>query len=62
MRLYTCSSFTPKLWDSQEMNLVFETDVKLWRTHQIGDRFGEEIERLEESAKKDVGGASHKVV
>lgn len=44
------------------MNLVFETDVKLWRTHQIGDRFGEEIERLEESAKKDVGGASHKVV
>lgn len=29
----------------EDIDLMFETDMKPWKTHQIHDRFGEEIER-----------------
>lgn len=28
----------------EEIDLIFETDIKPWRTHKIGDIFGEAIE------------------
>lgn len=47
----------------EEIDLVFETDVKPWRTHEIGDIFGEEIERRKElGAKTETGGATHEEV
>lgn len=42
----------------EEIDLVFDTDVKPWRTDRIRDVFGEEVERHKE---KD-GGASHEEV
>ncbi|GAT22938.1 sugar transporter [Aspergillus luchuensis] len=29
----------------EDIDLMFETDMKPWKTHQIHDRFGEEVER-----------------
>ncbi|KAJ5081281.1 Major facilitator superfamily domain general substrate transporter [Penicillium alfredii] len=47
----------------EEIDLVFETDVKPWRTNQIGDKFGEEIERHKETVdSKKAGGATHEEV
>lgn len=46
----------------EEIDLVFETNVKPWRTHKIGHMFGEEIERRKEGDTKDVGGTSHEEV
>jgi hypothetical protein len=47
----------------EEIDLVFETNAKPWRTHEIGDMFEQEIERRKESgAKKDVIGATHEEV
>lgn len=47
----------------EEIDLVFETDVKPWQTHKIGDLFGEEVERRKEDGpKKEVIGADHQEV
>lgn len=47
----------------EEIDLVFETDIKPWRTHEMGDLFGEEIERRKElGAKTDLSGATHEEV
>lgn len=46
----------------EEIDLVFETDVKPWRTHKIGDIFGEEIERRKEIGAKTETGATHEEV
>jgi hypothetical protein len=47
----------------EEIDMVFETNVKPWHTHKIADVFGEEVERHKDvSAKKDVGGATHEEV
>lgn len=47
----------------EEIDTVFDTDVKPWRTNQIHDKFAEEIEKHKEGpAGKEVGGASHEEV
>lgn len=44
----------------EEIDMVFDTDVKPWRTNQIEDTFGAEIEKKETKVKE--GGASHEEV
>ncbi|KAJ5541870.1 Major facilitator superfamily domain general substrate transporter [Penicillium sp. DV-2018c] len=48
----------------EEIDLIFDTDVKPWRTHEIGDIFGEEVQRRKETGPKaeTSGEASHKEV
>ncbi|OQE36321.1 hypothetical protein PENCOP_c012G03193 [Penicillium coprophilum] len=47
----------------EEIDLVFETNIKPWRTHEIGDLFGEETERRKDlGAKMEIGGATHEEV
>lgn len=42
----------------EEIDMVFDTDVKPWRTNQIRDVFGEEVEKHKEKG----GSASHEEV
>jgi hypothetical protein len=44
----------------EEIDMVFDTDVKPWRTNQIEDTFGAEIEKKEAKVKE--GKASHEEV
>lgn len=49
----------------EEIDMVFESNVMPWRTNQIHDKFGEEVEKQKEAnaaAGKDVEGASHEEV
>lgn len=46
----------------EEIDLVFETDIKPWRTHEIGDLFGEQIERRKEVGAKTDTSATHEEV
>lgn len=43
----------------EEIDIVFDTDVKPWRTSQIRDVFGEEVQRAKEEKG---GGVSHEEV
>lgn len=43
----------------EEIDMVFDTDVKPWKTSQIRDVFGEEVQKAKE---EKVGGASHEEV
>ncbi|KAJ5812644.1 hypothetical protein N7474_008945 [Penicillium riverlandense] len=43
----------------EEIDMVFDTDVKPWNTNEIHDKFGEEIERHMGKSGKDAPGVSH---
>lgn len=50
----------------EEIDMVFDTDIKPWRTNQIEDNFRAEIERkqgmVEEGEAKEGSNASHEEV
>lgn len=46
----------------EEIDMVFDSNVKPWRTALIEDKFGEEIEKHKGGAMKDVEAVDHQEV